>query len=127
MFSQTWKKYLPLISLFVKKSVTGPQKIQLNQTDFERALGGRKLKLSFSRMEINRGRINNLIKNSALAKELADVLLEDNAMKAILRTRNICFAFTGGNELIITDETPAATETIEQKENEEATEVESTN
>ena len=52
MFSQTWKKYLPLISLFVKKAVNGPQKIQLNQTDFERALGGRKLKLSFSRMEI---------------------------------------------------------------------------
>jgi hypothetical protein len=127
MFSQTWKKYLPLISLFIKKAVNGPQKIQLNQTDFERALGGRKLKLSFSRMEINRGRINNLIKNSALAKELADVLLEDNAMKAILRTRNISFAFIGGNELIITDETPAAIETIEQKEDEESTEVESTN
>ncbi len=47
MFSQTWKKYLPLLTMFLKKSANGPQTIQLNQTDFERALGGRKLKLSF--------------------------------------------------------------------------------
>jgi hypothetical protein len=123
MFSQTWKKYLPLISLFVKKSINGPQKIQLNLTDFERALGGRKLKLSFSRMEINRGRLNNLLKNSALAKELSDVLLEDNAIKSNLRTRNLSFAFSGNAELLITDETPA-TEITEINETEVPSEVE---
>lgn len=106
MFSQTWKKYLPLIALFLKKSATGPQRVQLNQTDFERALGGRKLKLSFARMEINNGRFNNLLKNTALAQELADVLLDDAVVKSYLRTRKMSFAFSAGNELLITDETP---------------------
>ncbi len=115
MFSQTWKKYLPLIALFLKKSATGPQKIQLNQTDFERALGGRKLKLSFTRMEINQGRLNNLNKNTALAQELAAVLLDDAAVKNYLRTRNISFAFSLSNELLISDETPIA-ETQTQEE-----------
>ena len=111
MFSQTWKKYLPLLTLFLKKSATGPQTIQLNQTDFERALGGRKLKLSFSRMEINKGRMNNLLKNTALAKELADVLLDDPVTSKLLRARNMSFSFNGNSELTITDETPLAVET----------------
>lgn len=111
MFSQTWKKYLPLLTLFLKKAANGPQTIQLNQTDFERALGGRKLKLSFSRMEINRGRMNNLLKNTALAKELADVLLDDTVTGSLLRTRNFSFAFNGNSELTITGETPAPAET----------------
>lgn len=111
MFSQTWKKYLPLLTMFLKKSANGPQTIQLNQTDFERALGGRKLKLSFSRMEINRGRMNNLLKNTALAKELADVLLDDTVTNSLLRTRNLSFSFNGNCELTITDETPLAVET----------------
>lgn len=55
MFSQTWKKYLPLLTMFLKKSANGPQTIQLNQTDFERALGGRKLKLSFQGWKSIRG------------------------------------------------------------------------
>jgi hypothetical protein len=110
MFSQTWKKYLPLLTMFLKKSVNGPQTIQLNQTDFERALGGRKLKLSFSRMEINKGRMNNLLKNTALAKELADVLLDDAVTGSLLRTRNVSFSFNGNCELSITDETPIAVE-----------------
>jgi hypothetical protein len=106
MFSQTWKKYLPIITLFLKKAAAGPQTVQLNQTDFERALGGRKIKLSFAQMQINKGRINNLIKNTALAKELADVLAEDAATNTLLRTRNMNFAFTNSFQLIITDVTP---------------------
>jgi hypothetical protein len=120
MFSQTWKKYLPLITLFLKKAAGGEQKVQLNQTDFERALGGRKLKLSFTRMEINKGRMNNLIQNTVLAKDLADVLLDDAVTSAILRKRNVRFSFTGGTDLIITDETPVETkdEVTEEQETE---------
>jgi hypothetical protein len=115
MFSQTWKKYLPLITLFLKRSAGGPQKVQLNQLDFERALGGRKLKLSIPQMEINKGRINNLIKNSVLAKDLADTLIDNDVTKTYLRTRNIAFALTGAFELQITDQTPEAViEALEQ-------------
>jgi hypothetical protein len=107
MFSQTWKKYLPVITLFLKKSAAAPQKVQLNQLDFERALGGRKIKLGFAQLQINKGRINNLIKNTVLATDLADVLEDNPAAKAYLASRNIVFSFTGSFELQITDVTPA--------------------
>ncbi|HEX4957727.1 MAG TPA: hypothetical protein VFV46_06080 [Lacibacter sp.] len=106
MFTQTWKKYLPLLSLFLKRSAIEPQKVQLNQTDFERALGGRKIKLSFSNLQINKGRINNLIKNSVLAKDLADALEDNETTKYYLRKRNIVFALSSTYELQITDVTP---------------------
>ena len=66
-------------------------------------------------MEINQGRLNNLNKNTALAQELAAVLLDDAAVKNYLRTRNISFAFSLSNELLISDETPIA-ETQTQEE-----------
>ncbi len=115
MFSQTWKKYVPVIRLFLKKSATGEQKIQLNKTDFERALGGRKLKLGFSRLEINKGRMNNMLPNTVLAKDLAEALLDDTMVTGMLRTRNISFSFTGDMELIIRDETPVAEPETEEQ------------
>ena len=115
MFSQTWKKYVPVIRLFLKKSATGEQKIQLNKTDFERALGGRKLKLGFSRLEINKGRMNNMLPNTVLAKDLAEALLDDSMVAGMLRTRNISFSFTGDMELIIRDETPVAEPETEEQ------------
>ena len=104
--------------------MNGEQKVQLNHLDFERALGGRKLKLSFSRMEINKGRMNNILPNTALSKELADVLLDDVVVMGLIRNRNIVFSFTQDTQLIITDETPAVTvsEEAEEKEIETAAE-----
>jgi hypothetical protein len=125
MFSQTWKKYVPVIRLFLKKSATGEQKIQLNKTDFERALGGRKLKLGFSRLEINKGRMNNMLPNTVLAKDLAEALLDDTMVTSMLRTRNISFSFTGDMELIIRDETPVAEPETEEQVPEEETAAES--
>jgi hypothetical protein len=121
MFSQTWKKYIPLIALFLKKSAAGPQVVKLNQTDFERALGGRKIKLSFTQLQINKGRINSLIKNTPLAKDLADVLADDAATSSLLRSRNYSFSFSHNFELHITDITPEALpeETVESESNEE--------
>ncbi len=107
MFSQTWKKYLPLLTLFLKKSAVEPQKVQLNQIDFERALGGRKIKLGFAQLHINKGRISSLIKNSVLAKDLAEALEDNDVTRTYLRTRNIVFSLTNSLELQITDVTPA--------------------
>ena len=43
MFTQTWKKYLPVILILMKKSALEDQVLKVNQTDFERAAGGRKI------------------------------------------------------------------------------------
>ena len=48
MFSQTWRKYLPVIILLMKRSGKGEQVLSMNHTDFERAAGGKKIKFTFS-------------------------------------------------------------------------------
>jgi len=34
MFTQTWKKYLPVILIMLKRSVNGDQSLSMNHTDF---------------------------------------------------------------------------------------------
>jgi hypothetical protein len=96
MFTQTWKKYLPVIILLLKKTNAEQQVLSMNHTDFERAAGGRKIKYSFSDLELNKGRINSLTKPAPLAKELATVLQEDNNASRLLLAGN--YSFNMGND-----------------------------
>ena len=69
MFSQAWKKYLPVITILMKRSPNGEQTLDMNKTDFERAAGGRKAKLSFS-ITLHKGRIQNFTNPPPVAREL---------------------------------------------------------
>ncbi|MEI8060081.1 MAG: hypothetical protein WCG67_07990, partial [Ferruginibacter sp.] len=57
MFNQTWKKYLPVLLILLKRSLIEPQVLNMNHTDFERAAGGRKIKFSFASLQLSNGRI----------------------------------------------------------------------
>ena len=102
MFTQTWKKYLPVIILLLKKTNAEQQVLSMNHTDFERAAGGRKIKYCTSNnselnlLELNKGRINSLTKHAPLAKELATVLQEDNNASRLLLAGN--YSFNMGND-----------------------------
>jgi hypothetical protein len=80
MYLQVWCKYLPVIKILLKRSVAGEQTLGLNKTDFERAGMARKIGLKFN-IQFSNGRVDNMISSSALAKDLALVLLEDNVVK----------------------------------------------
>ena len=101
MFSQTWKKYLPVIIILIKRSATSEQKISLNLTDFERAAGGRKIKFSFSGLQLNKGRVNNDVKNSPFAKEFAAVLQEDDVTKRLIADQYLEFSLNNQLEITI--------------------------
>jgi hypothetical protein len=118
MFTQTWKKYLPVIAILIKRSASGDQTMRLNNTDFERAAGGRKIKFSFSHLQVNKGRINTQIKQAAVAKELASVLQEDEAIKKLLVDQWLEFALSNDFTLTIKNNTPAPEETNEAEEEE---------
>ncbi len=100
MFTQTWKKYLPVIVILLKRSASGVQTLNMNHTDFERAAGGRKIKYSFSRLQLNNGRINSAVKQLPLAKELAVLIQEDELSRNILPGQN--FEFSMSNEFLLT-------------------------
>jgi hypothetical protein len=80
MYTQVWIRYLPVIKILLKKSVAGEQTLGLNKTDFERAGMARKVAFKFH-IEFSNGRVDNVIRSSVLAKDLASVLLEDEIVK----------------------------------------------
>lgn len=119
MFSQTWKKYLPVIIILLKRSVQEPQTLNVNHTDFERAAGGRKLKFSFTNLQLNKGRINTDAKHAAVALELAVVLQEDRFTNGFISNQNFEFALNNDFKLTIKNTTPPAEPVEETAETEE--------
>jgi len=87
MYNHIWKKYLPIIRILMKKSVTEEQVLDLNRIDFERAGTGRKAGYKF-KIEFTDGKVSNVISGSTLAMHLAQVILEDDAAQQILNEHN---------------------------------------
>lgn len=110
MFSQTWKKYLPVITILLKRAATGPQTLSMNNTDFERAAAGRKIKYSFTHLYLTNARINTEVKHSPLAKELSVLLQEDEGIKKLLMGQSLEFSMSNDFVLTIKNNTPAPVE-----------------
>jgi hypothetical protein len=72
----------------MKKSSAGAQTLDLNRIDFEKAGSGRKAGYKFT-IDLVNGKVSNIISGSALASDLASVLLNDPASKAILSNADI--------------------------------------
>ena len=100
MFTQTWKKYLAVIIILLKRSVQGQQVLSMNHTDFERSAGGRKMKYSFSHLRLNKGRLNTSEKHSMIAKDLTTLLQEDEVTRKLIA--NQCFEFSMNNDFQLT-------------------------
>lgn len=99
MYSHTWKKYLPVIRLLMKKSGVAEQVVKLNRIDFETNNRLRKPQCSFS-VEVIGGRIRTV--NPAVpAKDLLESLQEDDAAKKLLRTHNYAFSLNSDFQLTI--------------------------
>jgi hypothetical protein len=108
MFSQVWKKYLPVIAILMKRSVNGDQSLSMNPSDFQRAAGGRKIKYSFANLQLTNGRINNTVKHQPLAREFAVTLQEDEMIRKILPQKHFEFSMNNSFQLSIKNNTPPA-------------------
>lgn len=121
MFTQTWKKYIPVITILLKRSVTGDQTLKMNNTDFERAAGGRKIKYSFTCLRLNKGRVDSSTKPNAMATELAQVLLENDQTRPIIKASYIEFSMNNDFLLTIRNNTTSIeaekNETVESSNN----------
>ena len=123
MFSQVWKKYLPVIMILLKRSVNGEQSLSMNPSDFQRAAGGRKIKYSFTNLQLTNGRINNMVKHQPLAREFATILQEDEISRKFLQQKHLEFSMSNGFQLTIKNNTPPAepvTPDEETEKNEDA-------
>ena len=114
MFNQTWKKYLPVITILLKRSVNGEQSLKLDHADFERAAGGRKMKWSFPTLQLSNGRIQNSSgKHLALATEMLAELQANEQTNKLLRNQDFEFSMTTDFQLLIRNNTVAAEAVID--------------
>lgn len=107
MFTLTWKKYLPVIHILLKKVSREKQTLQMNETDFKRAAGGRKIKFSFSSMQIKNGKVLASSSLSPVAKELGTLLQESDITRYMIRELHVEFSLDNNFLLTIKDARPA--------------------
>lgn len=110
MFTQTWKKYLPVIILLMKRSDKEEQVLGMNYTDFQRAAAGKKIKLTFSNVQIKNGRINAESKPSPLATDLMVVLQENQQSGSLMRDKLFEFSMNSDFQLTIRNNTAVTAE-----------------
>ena len=99
MYTYTWKKYLPVIRLHLKKAVTDEQKISLNRTDFEKTTRLRKPACTFS-VELKKGKFSG-VNQSVPARDLLDILMEDEGARALLQQGHYAVHFNSDFQLSI--------------------------
>ena len=84
----TWKRYLPVIRLHIKKSLNEDQQFKLNIQDFESAGDRGKSGYSFS-ITLENGRVITNISGSPVARDLYEALKSDEAIKAMLQDKSV--------------------------------------
>lgn len=100
MYNHIWKKYLPIIKILLKKSIDDEQVLDLNKIDFERAGTARKAGYKF-KIDFIGGKVGNVISGSQLAMHLAQVMLEDEAAKEILKDQHFEVSLNTKFQLLI--------------------------
>src|SRR4030095_3308751 len=105
MCLHTGRKYLPVIILLMKRSGKSEQVLDMNQTDFERAAGGKKAKLTFSNLKLDNGRTNYDANYTPLAKDLISVLQENEQTGAMMRQKQFEFSLNSSFRLTIRNTT----------------------
>jgi hypothetical protein len=121
MFSQLWNKYLPIIRILMKRSLTANQTLDMNRTDFERASGGRKAKLTFT-VALHKGRIQNVVNPPPVAKELATILQEDEVTRQIVRQQDFEISMNTSYQLLIKNVSARADEAEKNDDTSSSTE-----
>ncbi len=125
MYNHIWKKYLPIIRILLKKSITvGDQVLNLNRVDFERAGTGRKAGYKFT-IEFTDGKVGNVISGSTLAMHLASVILEDDSAKQILMESNYEVSLNTKFQLSIKNTSTDSTDEVASKKREKDSAAES--
>lgn len=100
MYRNVWSRYLPIIRIVMKRSLTAEQILNLNAPDFERAGMKRKSGYKFSFL-LKRGKLQNVIVELPLASSLVAVLLEDKVVSEFVQTNDLYIALNPKYQLTI--------------------------
>src|ERR1700759_3307497 len=87
-YLQTWRRYIPVIRLHLKRSLIAEQSFKLNITDFESAGDRGKSGYTFN-ITMENGKVTNNISGSAVARDLYEALKTDEAINAMLQGKTV--------------------------------------
>jgi cytoplasmic iron level regulating protein YaaA (DUF328/UPF0246 family) len=99
MYTNVWNKYLPIIRIVLKKSLSAEQILNLNSGDFERS-GSSKSAKKFA-MKFKDGKVDNVIVDSPMASILAGVLLKDPVVKELFNQNDFIISLNTKYQLNI--------------------------
>ncbi|MES2781118.1 MAG: hypothetical protein V4651_14590 [Bacteroidota bacterium] len=88
MYTQLWKKYLPVIRLLLKKTTDGDQKLQLYKHEFESTGARNKLGYIFS-LEMVNGKPINKSNKTAVSNDLCILISENEAIATWMKEQHI--------------------------------------
>jgi len=114
MYTNIWKKYLPVIKLLLKKSLTEEQLLVMDRFDFEKVNKARKPLCAFS-MEMNKGKLSPFSPPAA-GKDLAEVLLGDPSTATMVRQHHFAISLTNNFKLQIRNAGPIGEPITEENE-----------
>lgn len=100
MYTNIWAKYLPVIRIVLKRSLTAEQMFSLNASDFQRAGLTRKLGYKFA-LRFKEGKLDNVIIDLPVASSLATVLMEDKVVSELFAENEFAISMNPKFQLII--------------------------
>ena len=83
LYLPLWKKYLPVIAMKLRNSVTGAKSLQLHKDEFE-VSGNRPASDYTFTLEVKNGRLINDISGTAVAKDLYEAISCDRDAKKVI-------------------------------------------
>lgn len=112
MNTTIWDKYLPILRIILKRSLTSVQKFALNASDFEQAGFRRKTGYKFL-VILSNGRLDNVLNDMPLASSFAVALLNDKMIKELVSEAEVHISMNAKYELTInTISAPAKLEPV---------------
>ncbi|HUC83050.1 MAG TPA: hypothetical protein VMR70_19230 [Flavisolibacter sp.] len=100
MVTNVWVKYLPVLRIVLKKSVAAEQQFALNVSDFEKTGLRRKSGYKFL-VKLKEGRLNNIVSDMPFAASLASTLLEDEAIRELIKNNEFHISMNAKYQLTI--------------------------
>lgn len=101
MYTQLWKKYLPVIRLLLKKTTDGDQKLQLYKHEFEATGARNKLGYIFS-LEMVNGKAVNKSNKTAVSHDLCLLISENEAIATWMKEQHIKISVNRACEMTFT-------------------------
>jgi hypothetical protein len=100
MFSALWTKYLPILRIMLKKSITGEQQVSVGKLELSSVDNRKNANHTFT-IEISKGKASNMVGSKVIAKDLVTVLNGDPLVRSFLADKLVHISMGKNSQLLL--------------------------